>query len=124
MKIFYMVLGTISLVLGAIGIVLPIVPTTPFLLLAAFCFTKSSKRMHRWLCGTSLYQKHLDSYVQNRAMTLKTKLSILIPASIMLLFPMILVDHILMRLFITGLLVFKYWYFFFCIKTIQAETAE
>ena len=116
MKIFYMVLGTISLVLGAIGIVLPILPTTPFLLLAAFCFTKSSKRMHRWLCGTSLYQKHLDSYVQNRAMTLKTKLSILIPASIMLLFPM--------RLFITGLLVFKYWYFFFCIKTIQAETAE
>ena len=124
MKIFYMVLGTISLVLGAIGIVLPILPTTPFLLLAAFCFTKSSKRMHRWLCGTSLYQKHSDSYVQNRAMTLKTKLSILIPASIMLLFPMILVDHILMRLFITGLLVFKYWYFFICIKTIQAETAE
>ena len=116
--------AAISLVLGAIGIVLPILPTTPFLLLAAFCFTKSSKRMHRWLCGTSLYQKHLDSYVQNRAMTLKTKLSILIPASIMLLFPMILVDHILMRLFITGLLVFKYWYFFFCIKTIQAETAE
>ena len=124
MKIFYMIFGTISLVLGAIGIVLPILPTTPFLLLAAFCFTKSSKRMHYWLCSTSLYQKHLDSYVQHRAMTLKTKLSILIPASIMLLFPLILVDHILMRLFITGLLLFKYWYFFFCIKTIQVETAE
>ena len=47
-KILYLTLGVISMALGAVGVVLPILPTTPFLLLAAFCFAKSSQRLHRW----------------------------------------------------------------------------
>lgn len=124
MKLIFMILGILSFILGAVGVVLPILPTTPFLLLSVFCFAKSSKRLHHWLCGTKLYQKHLASYVQNRSMTLKTKLSILIPASIMLLIPIFLVDHLLVRLILVGLIIFKYTYFFMSIKTIQPENVK
>lgn len=124
MKIFYIIIGILSLALGSLGILLPVLPTTPFLLLAAFCFTKSSKRLHNWLTHTELYKKHLDSFVQNRSMTMKTKLSILIPASIMLIIAMLLIDNTTMRFVILGLIAFKYFYFFFCIKTISVKTAE
>ncbi|AOT69852.1 YbaN family protein [Geosporobacter ferrireducens] len=118
MKIIYLIIGMISLTLGVIGIFLPILPTTPFLLLTSFCFAKGSERFHRWFTGTSIYKNHLDDFVQNRAMSLRTKFSILIPASLMLLFPLILVDHTAMRLFIGFLYLCKYYYFIFKIKTI------
>ena len=124
MKILYITLGILTLALGTLGIILPVLPTTPFLLLAAFCFTKSSKRLHDWLTGSELYKKHLHSFVQNRSMTLKTKLGILIPASMMLIFAMLLVNNTVMRVLILGLIIFKYCYFFFFIKTISVKTAE
>lgn len=124
MKIFYIILGILSLALGSLGILLPVLPTTPFLLLAAFCFTKSSKRLHNWLTHTELYKKHLDSFIQNRSMTLKTKIGILIPASIMLIIAMLLIDNTMMRFVILGLIAFKYFYFFFCIKTISEKIVE
>ena len=46
-KILYMMIGCISLVLGIVGVVLPILPTVPFVLLAAFCFARSSERLDR-----------------------------------------------------------------------------
>lgn len=124
MKIFYITLGILSLALGSLGIILPVLPTTPFLLLAAFCFTKSSKRLHNWLTHTELYKKHLDSFIQNRSMTLKTKIGILIPASIMLIIAILLIDNTMMRFVILGLIAFKYFYFFFCIKTISEKIVE
>ena len=89
MKIIYLIIGFISLILGAIGVILPILPTTPFLLLSAFCFAKSSQRVHKWFLSTNLYQNHLDSFVKERAMTLKTKITILAFASFMLSFPFV-----------------------------------
>ncbi len=58
-KSFYFVVGILMVVLGAAGIILPLLPTTPFLLLAALLFAKSSKRCHDWL----LNQKHLGPYI-------------------------------------------------------------
>lgn len=72
-KYIYITVGLISVVLGAIGVVFPILPTTPFLLLASYCFAKGSDRFNTWFIGTKLYKKHLESFVKERSMTLKEK---------------------------------------------------
>lgn len=121
MRYIYLMIGMISFGLGFIGIVLPILPTTPFLLLAGYCFARSSKRVHNWFVSTKAYQRHLESFVQKRAMTLKTKICILSLASFMLAFPLFLTDLWWLRVFIIGLYIFKYYYFLFKIKTIKLE---
>ena len=121
MRYIYLMIGMISFGLGFIGIVLPILPTTPFLLLAGFCFARSSKRVHNWFVSTKAYQRHLEPFVQKRAMTLKTKICILSLASFMLAFPLFLTDLWWLRVFIIGLYIFKYYYFLFKIKIIKLE---
>lgn len=118
MKIVYMLLGFICLGLGSVGVVLPMLPTAPFLLAAAFFFAKSSKRLHDWFVSTKIYKNHLDTFVKERAMTWKTKFSILLLASIMLAFPLIFSVSILVKIIIVTLYVVKYYYFLFKIKTI------
>lgn len=119
MKYIYLLIGFISLMLGVIGVVLPILPTTPFLLLSAYCFARSSKRVHDWFLSTKIYQKHLDSFVKQRAMTLRTKVSILALASFMLAFPLVFSKSIWLKSLIVCVYIFKYYYFIFKIDTIK-----
>ena len=119
-KLLWLMIGIVSMVLGAIGVVLPVLPTTPFLLLASFCFAKGSDRFHKWFIGTKLYKKHLESFVTSRSMTLKTKLCILLPASAMLMLAMLAMSNIYGRVFIVFLIIFKYIYFFTRIETVKA----
>lgn len=119
-KLLWLMIGIVSMVLGAIGVVLPVLPTTPFLLLASFCFAKGSDRFHKWFIGTKLYKKHLESFVTSRSMTLKTKLCILLPASAMLILAMLAMSNIYRRVFIVFLIIFKYIYFFTRIETVKA----
>lgn len=120
-RIIWLAVGFLSMGIGMIGVVLPVLPTTPFLLLASFCLAKGSERFHRWFTGTKLYKKHLEDFVTNRAMTLKTKFSLLIPASAMLVLAMIAMPNIYGRLFIVFLIIFKYVYFFTKIRTIPVN---
>ncbi len=119
MRPIYFVIGFVSMILGAIGIVLPVLPTTPLWLLSAWCFAKSSKRFHNWFVSTKLYKKHLDSFVEHRSMTKKTKIYLLSFASTMLLIVMYFMDNLWLRLFLFSLMLFKYYYFIFRIKTIR-----
>lgn len=121
MRILFIVLGFIFLGVGAVGIVVPILPTTPFLLLASFFFAKGSKRFHDWFLSTKLYKKYLESFVKSRAMTLKGKLTILIPVSCMLIITFILVDNIYARIVLLILFISKYVYFFTQIRTVSKE---
>ena len=73
MKILLIIFGIISFVLGAIGIILPILPTTPFLLLSAFLFSKSSDRFHQYLIQTKLYQKYINEMVIERKTSRKKR---------------------------------------------------
>ena len=73
-KVLLFIVGTFSLALGAIGIFLPILPTTPFLLLSAACYLRSSDRMHKWLLGSRWFGEYLKNYQEGRGIPLKTKL--------------------------------------------------
>jgi len=82
MKILYLTLGFICLGLGAAGIVMPFVPTTPLVLLAALFFGKSSKRLHTWFIATRFYKRNIEGFVKERAMTVCAKLKLLVTITI------------------------------------------
>ncbi|MBU5470473.1 YbaN family protein [Falcatimonas sp. MSJ-15] len=119
-RIIWLILGFAAIGIGTVGVVLPVLPTTPFLLLASFCLAKGSERFHTWFTQTKLYKTHLDDFVKTRSMTLRSKFTILLPASAMLILAFIMMPNWYGRGFIIFLIIFKYVYFFTRIKTIAA----
>jgi len=70
-----LVVGWVAVTLGIIGIVLPLLPTTPFLLLAAFCFSRSSPRFHHWLMNHPWFGEYITNFQSGRGMTKSAKIS-------------------------------------------------
>ena len=66
--------GTVCVALGILGIFLPILPTTPFLLLAAYCYTRGSDRFYNWLLNRSWFGGYIRNYREGRGIPLKQKL--------------------------------------------------
>ncbi len=73
-RALFFVAGSVSLALGAIGIVLPILPTTPFLLLALACYCRSSERMTHWMLNNKYFGRYIRNYKEGKGIPLKTKL--------------------------------------------------
>jgi len=69
----YLGLGFVALALGIIGIPMPVLPTTPFLLLSAWCFARSSERWHQWLLANDTFGPVIASWEQSRCISIRTK---------------------------------------------------
>ena len=90
--------GVLSVIIGVIGIIVPVLPTTPFLLLAAFCFVRSSDRLNRWLLSNRILGEYVRNYVENRGMPLKLKILTIILLWISIALSVTLgVHHIVLR---------------------------
>lgn len=126
-RILYIVLGCIGVGLGAAGAVLPLLPAFPFLLLAAFCFAKSSEKLHTWFIGTKLYKKNLESYVQGRGMTWTVKIRIMVTVTLLMSigFTMMALKGIWVGCAVLGCVwLFHIFYFVFGVKTIRPDASK
>lgn len=72
-RTIYVLAGTIFLAIGAVGIVIPILPTTPFLLLAAACYVRGSEKLHHWLLNNRVFGEFIRNYEEGKGITLRNK---------------------------------------------------
>ncbi len=123
-KVCYIVLGCIGVGLGALGAVLPLLPAFPFLLLAAFCFGRSSEKLNHWFINTKLYKDNLESYVKGQGMTKKTKVRIMITVTILMSIGFAMMHAVPAGRVVLGCVwVFHIVYFCLGVKTIPAKEA-
>lgn len=121
-KIIYITIGCISLGLGAIGSVLPFLPTVPFLLLSAFCFAGSSEKLDTWFKNTKLYKNNLESFVKGSGMTALTKIKIMTVVTLLLIIGFIMMKGVpLCRIALVIVWLGHFIYFVFFIKNKPKE---
>ena len=72
-RLIWLIIGLLAVALGAIGIALPLLPTTPFILLAAFAFAQSSETLHQWLLDHNVFGPLIDNWQQHGAISRRTK---------------------------------------------------
>ena len=107
------------MIIGMIGVVVPVLPTTPFLILSSFFFAKGSQKFDKWLRNTKVFKSYAEDFIKDRSMTLNRKIKLMMLSDFMLAFPLFILDSIYIKIFIVLVILFKYYYFIFKIKTIK-----
>lgn len=121
-KAIYIILGCIGLILGAVGVIVPMLPAFPFLLLAAFGFARGSERLHSWFISTRLYKNNLETYVRGQGMTRRTKHRIIASVTVLILISMSI--FAICELYWVWSILIAVWafhilYFVFGVKTLE-----
>ena len=101
-KCLYIILGSVSLAFGIIGVFVPVLPTTPFLLLASFCYLRSSKRMYNWLINNKIFGEYIYSYLTYKAIAKKTKGRTVVFLWVTLTISMLIVSSLHVRLLLVA----------------------
>ncbi|MBQ7344879.1 MAG: YbaN family protein [Oscillospiraceae bacterium] len=124
-KLLYIILGCIGVGLGAVGAVVPMLPAFPFLLLATYCFARSSERLHTWFINTKLYKDNLEDYIAGRGMTWKTKIRIMITVTLLMSIGFIMMHAVPVgRIILACVWAFHIIYFIFGIKTLSPSAQK
>lgn len=122
-RYIYIALGVIAFALGVVATVIPLIPTTPLIILSAFCFSKSSDKLHAWLLSTRFYRNTLEDLAVRRTMTIKAKLVLLavitIFMSISFIVMVIISSPFLPKAVLALIWLLHMLYFGFKIKTIR-----
>lgn len=121
-KTIYIILGCIGLILGAVGVIVPMLPAFPFLLLAAFGFARGSERLHSWFISTRLYKNNLETYMRGQGMTRRTKHRIIASVTVLILISMSILA--ICELYWVWSILIAVWafhilYFVFGVKTLE-----
>lgn len=112
-------LGFVFAGLGVLGVALPVLPTTPFLLAAAFFFAKGSERFHKWFVSTNLYKRYIEQAVKNKAMDKDAKRNMLITLGIIFTIGFIF-SPVFAKVIILIVAAFHFYYFLFKVKTVES----
>lgn len=124
-KIVLIIVGCIGVGLGAVGAVVPLLPAFPFLLLAAFCFARSSQRLNNWFINTKLYKNNLETYVRGQGMTWKTKIRVMITVTLLMSIGFIMMSNVPVgRIVLACVWLFHMIYFIFICKTYKVEAVK
>lgn len=99
-KYLLILLGSIALVIGIIGIFIPVLPTTPLLLLSAYCFLHSSSRLYIWLIHHKILGPYIYNYLTYKAISRTSKISALIFLWLTLMISMVIISSIHIRIFL------------------------
>ena len=91
-RTLYLIAGIICVALGLTGVILPILPTTPFLLVAAFCFSRSSETLHQYLLNHRLFGTLISNWENYRVIPLKAKILASIMMPLMVSYPLLFIS--------------------------------
>ena len=112
MRPIYFLVGLVSLGLGVVGILLPILPTTPFLLLSIACFSRSSKRFENWLYHTKMYQIYVADFRETGSIAKEHKKKIIVSIYILMGISIFFAPLLLVKIGLFALTIFITYYLF------------